>query len=67
MDEDGAAALTAFDQKGGITIVQAPQSAVHPQMPQAAIHTGRVDYILAPEAIAKELEEIAETHEHRLS
>lgn len=56
---DGAAALEKFNETGGITIVQAPKSAERPEMPEAAIHTGLVDYVLAPGAIAAELERIA--------
>lgn len=59
LDEDGSAALEKFNEKGGITIVQAPKSAERPEMPEAAIHTGLVDYVLAPGAIAAELERIA--------
>ena len=59
LDEDGAAALEKFNETGGITIVQAPKSAERPEMPEAAIHTGLVDYVLAPGAIAAELERIA--------
>jgi chemotaxis response regulator CheB len=40
LDSDGAAALRAFKESGGITIVQAPQSAERAQMPLAAIQTG---------------------------
>lgn len=52
LDEDGAAALKTLREKGGITIAQAPES--------AAIKTGCVDYVLAPDAIATQLEKIAE-------
>lgn len=48
LDADGPAALGEFGEQGGIAIVQAPESATHPQMPMSAIHTGRVDYILEP-------------------
>lgn len=60
LDHNGSAALKAFRENGGITIVQSPESAEHPQMPQAAIKTGSVNYVLVPEAIAKQLEAIAE-------
>lgn len=60
MDADGAAALKAFKQHGGITIVQAPDTASSREMPEAAIKTGAVDYILEPEAMAHQLERIAE-------
>lgn len=59
MDENGAAALRAFKQRGGIAIAQAPETAVHPSMPEAAIRTGDVDSVLAPDKIAGRLEQIA--------
>lgn len=60
IDEDGAAALRNCSAKGGITIVQAPSLAEQPGMPRAAIGTGCADYVLAPEAIAAKLEQIAD-------
>jgi len=60
LDEDGAAALRTFEQRSGVAIVQEPQSAVRPEMPLPAIHTGCVDYVLAPGAIAGQLEKLVE-------
>jgi len=60
LDKDGAAALKTFKENGGITIAQSSESAEHPEMRQAGITTGSVDYVLAPEAIAKRLEAIAD-------
>jgi chemotaxis response regulator CheB len=66
LDSDGAAALKEFHDKGGITIAQELSSADHKDMPRAAIATGFVDYVLAPEAIAGKIEEIATSgREHR--
>jgi len=59
IDADGAAALREFRQHGGIVIAQKPDTAERPGMPVAAIHTGVVDHILRPKAIAGRLEEIA--------
>ncbi|HEY7304885.1 MAG TPA: chemotaxis protein CheB [Bryobacteraceae bacterium] len=59
MDADGAQALKAFKQRGGIVIAQEPDTASSREMPSAAIKTGVVDYILEPEAIAGQLERIA--------
>ena len=64
IDEDGAAALRNFSAKGGITIVQAPSLAEQPGMPRAAIGTGCADYVLAPDAIAAKLEQIANRFRH---
>jgi len=59
VDADGAAALRAFRQHGGIVIAQEPDSAERPGMPAAAIHTGVVDHVLPPKSIPGRLEEIA--------
>ena len=59
LDENGSAALRAFADMGGIIIAQSPESAEMPGMPRAAIDTGRVNYVLAPEAIAGRLEKTA--------
>jgi two-component system CheB/CheR fusion protein len=59
LDADGAEALRAFKHHGGITIAQEPQTASYPSMPEAAIESGAVDYVLAPKDIASQLEKIA--------
>jgi chemotaxis response regulator CheB len=61
LDENGSAALRAFANRGGVTIVQSPESSESPGMPRAAIKTGTVNYVLAPEAIAHQLEKTART------
>ena len=63
LDENGAAALKAFANTGGITIVQSPESAQTPGMPLAAIKTGKVNYVLEPEAIAAQLQKTAKVFE----
>jgi chemotaxis response regulator CheB len=65
LDENGSAALRAFADTGGITIVQSPESAELPDMPRAAIKTGQVNYVLAPEAIAAQLAKTARTFGRR--
>lgn len=59
MDANGAEALRAFKNHGGITIAQEPETALYPGMPEAAIESGAVDYVLAPKNIAAQLEKIA--------
>jgi two-component system, chemotaxis family, CheB/CheR fusion protein len=59
LDADGAQALKAFHELGGVTIVQNPRGAEQQAMPLAAITTGFVDYVLNPEEIADELNRIA--------
>jgi chemotaxis response regulator CheB len=58
-DGDGAEALRAIKDAGGITIAQKLDTAVQPEMPMSAIATGCIDYILAPKDIAREIIRIA--------
>jgi chemotaxis response regulator CheB len=58
-DGDGAAALCGIKEVGGITIAQKPDTAGHPDMPESAIASGCIDFILSPEGIAKEIQRIA--------
>jgi two-component system chemotaxis response regulator CheB len=45
-NNDGAHGLAVIKQSGGLTIVQAPDTAQYPAMPQAAINIGCVDQLL---------------------
>jgi chemotaxis response regulator CheB len=58
-DGDGAEALCAVKRVAGITIAQAPETAVQPDMPNSAIESGFVDLVLSPEEIAVEIARIA--------
>jgi len=58
-DGDGAAALCGIKEVGGITIAQKPDTATQPDMPQSAIASGCIDFILSPENIAQEIVRIA--------
>jgi chemotaxis response regulator CheB len=58
-DGDGAAALCGIKDVGGITIAQKPDTAGQPDMPESAIASGCIDFILAPEDIAQEIVRIA--------
>ncbi|NTW69023.1 MAG: chemotaxis protein CheB [Chlorobiaceae bacterium] len=58
-DGDGAAALCGIKEVGGITIAQKLDTATQPDMPESAIETGCIDFILAPENIAREIARIA--------
>ena len=58
-DGDGAAALCGIKEVGGICIAQKPDSASQPDMPESAIASGCIDFILSPEDIAKEIVRIA--------
>lgn len=56
---DGAIGIKAVKSGGGITFAQ-DESAEFPAMPQAAIATGSVDFVLPPEAIAQQLVRIGQ-------
>ena len=52
---DGAVGIRAIKANGGITFAQAPDTAKYSSMPQAAINTVAVDYVLPPQGIAHEI------------
>jgi len=54
-DGDGADALKSIKEAGGITIAQKPETAKQPDMPESAIASGCIDFILSPEDIAREI------------
>lgn len=58
-DGDGAEALCGIKEAGGITIAQKPDTAIQADMPNSAIESGCIDYILSPEDIANEILRIA--------
>ena len=60
-DGDGAAALCGIKEVGGITIAQKLDTAGQPDMPQSAIASGCIDFVLSPEEIAKEIVNITRT------
>lgn len=54
-DGDGAAALCGIRDVGGITIAQRLETATQPDMPDSAIASGCVDFVLAPEEIGRQI------------
>jgi len=54
-DGDGADALKNIKEAGGITIAQKPETAKQPDMPESAIASGYIDFVLSPEDIAKKI------------
>ena len=58
-DGDGAAALCGIKEVGGITIAQKLDTALQPDMPETAIASGCIDFVLSPENIAKQIAKIA--------
>ena len=59
-DGDGAAALRGIKEVGGITIGQKSDTAGQPDMPESAIDSGCIDFVLSPEDISKEIVRIAQ-------
>jgi two-component system CheB/CheR fusion protein len=52
---DGTVGLREIKATGGFTFAQAPESAKYTGMPQSAIESGCVDWVMPPDAIAKEI------------
>jgi two-component system, chemotaxis family, protein-glutamate methylesterase/glutaminase len=59
-DGDGAEALCGIRDVGGVTIAQKPGTAAQQDMPESAISTGCIDFVLSPEDIAEKISEIAQ-------
>lgn len=57
-DGDGAAALYGIKQVGGITFAQKLSTASQPEMPESAIDSGCIDFVLSPEKIGLEIARI---------
>ena len=57
-DGDGADAMCSIQDVGGVTIAQKPQTAIQTDMPESAIASGCIDYILSPEEIAAQIVKI---------
>jgi two-component system, chemotaxis family, protein-glutamate methylesterase/glutaminase len=60
-DGDGSAALRAIREVGGVTIAQKLETAQQPDMPESAIASGYVDFVLSPEDIALEISRIVKS------
>ena len=56
---DGTEGLKEIKSEGGITFSQDPKTAQYTGMPQSAISSETVDFILSPEQIGRELSKIA--------
>jgi chemotaxis response regulator CheB len=59
LDSDGAKALSSIKDVGGITIAQTPGTAEWSDMPESAVKTGYIDFVLSVEDIAQKIAEIA--------
>lgn len=64
-DGDGSAALCGIKKVGGVTIAQKPDTALQPGMPNSAIESGCIDFILSPEEIAQKIIDIAHLNKER--
>ncbi len=58
-DGDGADALCGIKEAGGITIAQKSSTAVQPDMPESAVASGCIDFVLSPEDIARKIVELS--------
>jgi two-component system, chemotaxis family, protein-glutamate methylesterase/glutaminase len=56
--DDGTAGLAAIKKCGGIAVVQDPEDADYPSMPESAIANVRVDHVLPLDEIGPRLDEI---------
>ncbi|MEX0771518.1 MAG: chemotaxis protein CheB [Balneolales bacterium] len=57
---DGAIGIQAIKKAGGYTIAQEPQTAEYDIMPLAAIDSGYVDYVLPPDEIGDEINNLVD-------
>lgn len=67
-DGDGADALCGIKEAGGVTIAQTLDTAARADMPESAIASGCIDFVLSPEDIAAKIAQIArsaKTHSRR--
>ncbi|GAA0596388.1 chemotaxis protein CheB [Caenispirillum bisanense] len=55
---DGAHGVRAIKAGGGITMAQDEESARYSGMPRAAVETGCVDFVMAPDGMGDELQEL---------
>jgi len=59
-DGDGALGLMTIKAAGGVTFAQCERTAKFDSMPNTATATGNVDFVLPPEAIARELANLSD-------
>lgn len=52
---DGTAGAAEIRRAGGVVLAQDPQTCVAPSMPQSALRSGAVDFVLPPDRIAHAL------------
>lgn len=59
MDGDGAQGVRAIKMAGGVTFAQSDTTAQFSSMPNTAVATGSVDFVLPPQTIAAELKNLS--------
>ncbi|SDB62909.1 two-component system, chemotaxis family, CheB/CheR fusion protein [Flavobacteriaceae bacterium MAR_2010_188] len=64
---DGTLGLKHIKEHGGITFAEDPQTAKWVEMPQNAISSGVVDFVLSPEEIVKKLLKTNIAYQHTLT
>lgn len=52
---DGTSGIKAVKERGGLVLVQSPETAKFDGMPRSAINTGLADFILSPDEIVDEI------------
>ncbi len=60
-DGDGSQGIKAIKVAGGITFAQCEDTAKFDSMPNTAVATGNVDFVLPPQAIAEELTTLSQS------
>lgn len=64
MDGDGSLGLTAIKEAGGMTFSQSEATAQFDSMPNTALATGNVDFVLTPQKIAEKLGSLSRNFKH---
>lgn len=59
--------MCGIKEAGGITIAQKLSTATQPDMPESAIASGYIDFVLSPEDIAREIVRIARAENQSVS
>jgi two-component system, chemotaxis family, CheB/CheR fusion protein len=65
-DSDGTIGIKRIKERGGLTIAQEPEEAEHHSMPQSAIATGMVDWVLPAAEMPRRILDYIQ-HERRLN
>lgn len=60
-NKDGAQGLAKIKARGGVTVVEDPARALHPEMPRAALNSCKVDWVLPLEEMTPLLERLTES------